>query len=363
LGEGGSEERGELIRRCGEGSDPTGGKGLGKGVVVAGCPLIIQGEKAEDVDAARDEASSAGNHWPMGIFRERSTRRWSVMKVTYQQENGLLGRGDQLIAVVKSSLQICPTTQMESEEDLERVFGVCGEVDNFGVKGHKVGRERRKARQDRGIDPGIDGRRKHRCALIEADDDLAPGGSSPRPSVETNWEKDLAVWLVVAKVGPDRTGPIDLGSTTRGVRPGLALGLLDGLFERDRELGGQRVDDLANEAAGQLASSGWETSRERQQGGGEFSRGPDLIANLRLEKERETIEPSEGLLLEQANTLGRKAEANVPQPIGQHGEGRSTSPRPGLFRSAVEKIECRRQDTGMIGKCPFKSTQRARWSG
>ena len=78
------------------------------------------------------------------------------MKVTYQQENGLLRRGDQLIAVVESSLQICPATQMKSEEDFERVFGVCGEVDNFGVKGDEVGRERGKACQDRRIDPGID---------------------------------------------------------------------------------------------------------------------------------------------------------------------------------------------------------------
>ena len=223
-----------MIRRRGEGGDSEGGEGLGEGVVVAGGSLIIQGEEAEDGDSARDEASGAGEDGAMRIVKERSLRGWSVMKVAHQQENGLFGGGDQLIAVIESPLEICPPAQMKSEEEVERVFGTRGEVDDFGVKSDEVGRECGKASEDRRIDPGIDGRGQHRRALIETDDDLSPGRSPPRPSKEASWKQDLAIWLVVSKVGLDRTRPIDLVGAARGARPRLSLSLLDGLLQRDR---------------------------------------------------------------------------------------------------------------------------------
>jgi len=126
-------------------------------VVVAGGSLIIQGEEAEQSDSARNETSGAGENGAMGIVGERGPHRWSVMKIAHQQENGLFGGGDQLIAVVESPLEICPPTQMKSKEEVEWVFGACGEVDDFGIKSDEVGRERGEPSEDRRIDPGIDG--------------------------------------------------------------------------------------------------------------------------------------------------------------------------------------------------------------
>jgi hypothetical protein len=45
--EGGGEKRGESIRGSGQDRDSKVGEGLGEGVVIVGCALVIQGEKRE----------------------------------------------------------------------------------------------------------------------------------------------------------------------------------------------------------------------------------------------------------------------------------------------------------------------------
>ena len=122
-----------------------------------------------------------------------------------------------LPAIRHRPVDVGPAAELRAEQDVDRVLQLVGKVDHRRIEDDQPRGDCAQRGQDGAENAGIDDRRRHRAALIDAEHDVAQRRPLAAVAHEPLGDDRAAVGKIVVQVFTDRPVPVDLaGARARG---------------------------------------------------------------------------------------------------------------------------------------------------
>ena len=136
----------------------------------------------------------------------------AFVEVGNEHKDGVARIADQRLAVAHRAVDVRAAAELDAEQEIDGIVKLLGHVHHGGVEHDEMGFHGGHGGHDRAEDAGVDDRRRHRAALVDAEDDFPLDALRFAAIADQRFRNDGFVFLLpMFEVRPDRTVPVDLG--------------------------------------------------------------------------------------------------------------------------------------------------------